>query len=772
MSAVAPPPSASGSTRLQLGPTAGQDQPAPADSRPPSARGGFRPDIEGLRALAVLSVMAYHAGLPGITGGFTGVDVFFVLSGFLITSHLLKEIATTGTVSLPTFYARRARRLLPAATLVLLVTALGSWLLLPVTRFKEIAGDIAASAVYLVNWRLAGRTTDYLAEDSVASPVQHYWSLAVEEQFYVVWPLLLLVVALVVRRTRLPLLPVATVGLLLIAVPSLVWSVVHTADAPEPAYFVTTTRLWELAIGGLVACAGRLWERLSPRSATALVVLGLAGLAASFVLVGPSTPWPGIAAAAPTLATAAALVGGVRARGPVSTLLGSAPMVWVGGLSYSLYLWHWPLVVFTDQGIFDERAPLWATCAAVLAAFPLAWAGHHLVENPLRFSPRLRPTGRSLGMAAALAVIGLGSAGMLWRAVPHVPTAQVTGPGAESPGSPSPGGESAGTAGGPSDSPAEEDEASPAGGTDSAAGPGEESSSAPPEPRYGAAALLPADLPLDEITADVQPVLTEEALPRAPQTLTPSPTEATTDLPLTKEPGCIMPVNGEKLRECEFGDPDGKRTMVVTGDSKIDQWMPLIDRWAAANDHRVVTYLKSACPWNDVLQAEDDERWAECHSWGQKVSRRIERLQPDVLVTSSLMPGTGSDGTEKMIRGYRNNWEPLVEAGTKVVVVDDTPGPTGDPVYECVAEQLDSVDECDWEADRARGTDVLKASVEAVPGTRFLTLNDFICPEDRCRAVIGDVLTYRQGSHLTNTFVETVEPIFTARLEAALEEAP
>ncbi|WP_237769837.1 acyltransferase, partial [Kytococcus sp. HMSC28H12] len=305
-------------------------KPVGASSTGSQRPSSFRPDVEGLRAIAVLSVMAYHAGLPLVTGGFAGVDVFFVLSGFLITGQLLKEVDRTGRVDLPAFYGRRAKRLLPAATTVLIVTGLLTWLVLPATRFKEIAWDIALSALYVVNWRLADRSVDYLAEDSLPSPVQHYWSLAVEEQFYVVWPLVLLLVGLFVTRTRLPLAPVATVGLLAIAVPSLVWSVVHTASSPATAYFVTTTRLWELALGGLVACGVAVWARLPRLLGSLLVVLGLVVLLTSLFVVTSSTPWPGSAALLPTVGTALVLVGGARARGPVVRALGSAPMLWVG----------------------------------------------------------------------------------------------------------------------------------------------------------------------------------------------------------------------------------------------------------------------------------------------------------------------------------------------------------------------------------------------------------------------------------------------------------
>ncbi|WP_237769839.1 acyltransferase, partial [Kytococcus sp. HMSC28H12] len=314
------------SSAAPTAPTAPAASSVPGGHRPTS----FRPDVEGLRAIAVLSVLAYHAGLPVITGGFAGVDIFFVLSGFLITGQLLKEVDRTGTVDLPAFYGRRFKRLLPAATMVLLFTAIGTWLLLPLTRFKDVAWDIGASAVYLINWRLANQSVDYLAEDTEPSPLQHFWSLAVEEQFYVVWPLVLLVVGLVVRRARTPLAPTATLGLLAIAVPSLVWSVVHTASSPATAYFVTTTRLWELAVGGLVACGAAVWPRLDRRLGAALVAVGLLMLGVAFLVITSRTPWPGSAALLPTIGTALALVGGYTARGPLQAALGSAPMLWVG----------------------------------------------------------------------------------------------------------------------------------------------------------------------------------------------------------------------------------------------------------------------------------------------------------------------------------------------------------------------------------------------------------------------------------------------------------
>lgn len=231
----------------------------------PLDRSRFRPDIEGLRAIAVVSVMAWHAGVPYLRGGFVGVDVFFVISGYLMTTLLARELQHRGRISFLGFYARRAKRLLPAATLTLAATAVATLVVLPKIRAGDIGRDIVASGLYLINWRLADSSVDYLAAENAPSPVLHFWSLAVEEQFYILWPVLLALVGLMARGRASKVGPVA-LGLAAIAVPSFVWSVLYTAAQPEKAYFVTTTRLWELAVGGLVAVLGPSLARvLRPR---------------------------------------------------------------------------------------------------------------------------------------------------------------------------------------------------------------------------------------------------------------------------------------------------------------------------------------------------------------------------------------------------------------------------------------------------------------------------------------------------------------------------
>ena len=270
----------------------------------PATRSPLRRDIEGLRAVAVLLVVAYHCGLPWITGGYVGVDVFFVISGFLITGLLLREIRAHGTVSIPRFYARRAMRLLPAATVVVVATAAASAYWLPPLRRTGILLDALHTTIYAINYRLAAIGTDYLGAEAEPSPLQHFWSLAVEEQFYLVWPPLLLAAAVGLRRrprsgqinpnrintTRVyAVLAAVVAGSLLLSV----WQTRHNAGW---AYFGAHTRAWELGIGALLAMGAGALRRMPRRFAAALGLAGLVAIAGSAIGYSPTTPFPGPAA--------------------------------------------------------------------------------------------------------------------------------------------------------------------------------------------------------------------------------------------------------------------------------------------------------------------------------------------------------------------------------------------------------------------------------------------------------------------------------------------
>ncbi|MGO1167995.1 MAG: acyltransferase family protein, partial [Janibacter sp.] len=344
----------------------------------------LRGDIEGLRAVAVGTVLIYHVGIPFMPGGFVGVDIFFVISGFLITSLLLREATRSGRISIADFYARRARRLLPAASVVLIFTAILGWFILPGQDRGNLGTDVMAATFYVINWALAYRSVDYLAEDAAPSLLQHYWSLSVEEQFYVVWPLIIIVGLFIAKRTRLRPKPLLFGLLGLIAAASLAYSVVHTASDPATAYFYSTTRIWELAIGALLAFLVVRLASLPRGIAELLAGVGLLLVLWSAFFLDGKTPWPGAWALAPTVGAALIIAAGCASQSTITArLLSLKPMVWIGGLSYAIYLWHWPLITMAKVAYPDVRIRHLVVLG--LLSIALAWMTKHLVEDPIRF---------------------------------------------------------------------------------------------------------------------------------------------------------------------------------------------------------------------------------------------------------------------------------------------------------------------------------------------------------------------------------------------------
>jgi peptidoglycan/LPS O-acetylase OafA/YrhL len=347
----------------------------------------FRSDVEGLRAIAVSIVLLYHTHFLRLRGGYVGVDVFFVLSGFLITRLLVDAASSEKTARqvLLQFYARRIRRLLPLSSVVLLVTLWSSYRWLGFLRGNSIARDTRWSSAFLANIHFARIGTDYLGSQSLPSPIQHFWSLAVEEQFYFIWPALVLLLVRSVRpASRQQTLRYAFGG---IAALSFIWCVHQTRTNGTWAYFSPATRTWELAVGALVAVESSRFARL-PRQA--LVIVGWLGLAltiASAFVFGKGTPFPGTAAAVPVLGTALVLASGGTGN-PVVSILSIKPLQLVGKISYSLYLWHWPLLIIAEG---HQGSALSATYRVLLlvGAVLISVASYHIVENPVRNSKYL-----------------------------------------------------------------------------------------------------------------------------------------------------------------------------------------------------------------------------------------------------------------------------------------------------------------------------------------------------------------------------------------------
>jgi len=338
----------------------------------------LRPDIQGLRGVAVGVVLVFHLWPQVLPGGYIGVDVFFVISGYLITSLLLREVESTGRIDFTGFYVRRALRLLPAATLVLAAVALLTPLLLPADRWVETAAEVIASALYVENWQLAHAAVDYLAAENAPSPVQHYWSLSVEEQFYVVWPALIALVHVLAARLRLSPRRALCASFLVVVAASLAVAIVSTRGNPGQAYFFSHARVWELGVGGVLAA----WRPELP--AWARRITGSAGLVAIFcaaLMFSGKTAFPGHMALIPVLGAVAVLAAGSADGG--NRLLAMRPLVFLGDISYSLYLWHWPLIVF--HAAHAGRAPgAWAGMAIAAVSIGLAWLGKRHVEDRYR----------------------------------------------------------------------------------------------------------------------------------------------------------------------------------------------------------------------------------------------------------------------------------------------------------------------------------------------------------------------------------------------------
>lgn len=372
----------------------------------------FRPDIQGLRAVAVGLVVLFHAGIPGLSGGYVGVDVFFVISGFVITGVLLRERTSSGRTSILAFYGRRARRIIPAATVVIVAVVLAAYFLLDRISGNQTAVDGQWASVFLANFHFAASGTNYLASQRPPAPLQNYWSLAVEEQFYLVYPTIFLLVASIATRRSLR--ARLTTMLVVVVVASYALSILQTSSNPSVAYFSPFTRAWELALGALVAVSTNALRRLPLSFAAGISWLGLGGIIASAFLFTPATPYPGSLVAIPVLGAALVISGGApRPTWGAEAVLSLRPMQLVGLISYSLYLWHWPILTIAAERRGGTGLPAFETFLLLIVAIVLSVVTYRLVENPIRHLPLLAMR-RWASVTMGVCLIG---SGLAWSTV-------------------------------------------------------------------------------------------------------------------------------------------------------------------------------------------------------------------------------------------------------------------------------------------------------------------------------------------------------------------
>ena len=333
----------------------------------------YRRDIDGLRAMAILPILLYHAGIPGFSGGFVGVDIFFVISGFLITSIIMREV-NEGSFSFVNFWARRARRILPAALVVVVCTLIAGWFLFAPVDYIELGRSARTQAFFAANFFFWGES-GYFDGPSELKPLLHTWSLAVEEQFYIVFPFVLVLIHKLLPTYK-------RFTLILLFSVSLVASIVWVKDYPSATFYLLHTRAWELLLGSLLALLP-LYSIRYRWLAEVVSLVGLATITYCVISYDSGIIFPGMSALPPTLATAALICANGRHNTIVKQLLSLQPMVWVGLISYSLYLWHWPVIVFARYSSIEELI-LIDKLLLISLSILLAYFSWRFIETPFR----------------------------------------------------------------------------------------------------------------------------------------------------------------------------------------------------------------------------------------------------------------------------------------------------------------------------------------------------------------------------------------------------
>ncbi len=695
-----------------------------------SAGHHFRPDIQGLRALAVLLVIVAHAGFGGVSGGFVGVDVFFVISGFLITSLLVREATRSGRISLLGFYARRARRILPAAAVVAVATVMVSVLFLPLVRAVEVIKDSVWAAAFAANIRFASVGTDYFAKGEPASPLQHYWSLSVEEQFYLVWPLLLVAWVVWARRRgsdgqpagdlRTPLLVVGALSLV-----SFAWSLWATYDSPTTAYFSTLTRAWELGVGSALAIAMARRPLRAPRwMVEAVALTGLVAIALACVGYSPATPFPGYQALLPVLGTAALLyAGGARFEGRsvlASRGLSVRPARVIGDWSYSLYLWHWPILRIAEDRMRVEQLPASRLLLALVLIFGLSALTYRFVEEPFRRGrtwarPRFGVALYPLSLAMVL-VVAVG--GRVW-------VDRELGIDGDNP------------------------------------------------------AITTADFQSEQLSKDPHVALVQ-ASTLAAQKGQPIPSDLVPGLlGLRKDTAplgdCDYRTGTRQL--CPNGDADSDKVMVLVGDSHARAWSPAFSELGRVHGYRTYYFVFSGCSATRAVQAEPQNLrpWDDCEDFKDWVVQTVGDLQPDVVVvaTSAVSPIVGPDGDPVGILNEREEFTDLVTDGfaqqlvelepltERLVVLGNTPKLPREPGV-CMSQGGGvTLKDCLFKRGPVMHS-IQMAFKKAArdQGVPFVNASPWFCYQLMCPPVIGRTIAMRDSEHMTPEYaVELAEPL-------------
>lgn len=699
---------------------------------------GLRSDIQGLRAVAVLAVIADHTfAYPH--GGFVGVDVFFVISGFLITGLLLREHERVGRISFADFYRKRARRILPLAVLVLVATVAASWTVFSGGRAMRVTEDGLWSLVFGTNWHLALIGTDYMQAGGAVSPLQHFWSLAVEEQFYVVWPwLIILVLGGAARagwahgRSRL-VLTVAMIALTLAAFAFAMW---ETVTSPTVAYFSTFSRAWELGIGAILAASAGALAKLPQALRPALAYLGLAGIVWSIFAITPDMPFPAPWAAVPVLATALVIAAGtggeVRYLAPLTNRVGR----YVGDISYSLYLWHFPIIILFAAVLPLEGGGLFAVVLAATGL--LSVLSYHLLEDPMRKSswlePRYSRALRDHGVSSSRPAIG-GLVALALVTSMVVGAAVVREAGYRN------------------------------------AGP-----AAVPLASTGKAQA--ASTPDAKLTAQIDAAL---ASPEWPE-LNPSVDSLG---PKAKVPewvtdGCL--VGGEspsleadiaKAETCVYGPATATKTAILIGDSVAISYVPGIRAALEPQGYRVMVLTMQQCPAVTVTVIRGDKSaHPRCDPFRSWALQKASELKPDLLILSSsedasLRLASGATGSAVVMAEWATGTKATLQvsagAAKRTVILDP---PTGGKNLQDCATRISKPADCGSKPSQRYG-ELASATRQGIdqaaqPTVIAVSTQAWYCSANVCPAFVGTTPVYADTGHLTPGYSASLKDVMAA----------
>ncbi|MCH8565412.1 acyltransferase [Nesterenkonia sp. LB17] len=644
--------------------------------------------------------MAFHLYGSGRVSG--GIDIFLAISGFLFTAMLLREATESGgSIRAGRYFLRLLKRLVIPAALVITVTFLAAWMVFPSTRHPQLLIEARASLFYVENWQLIADTMSYEVAGAAASPFQHFWSLSVQGQFFLIWPLVAIAAVWCAKRLNRSATSLMIVLVMFVLAASLIHAVYMQTISQDRAYFMTTTRFWEFAFGGLLALVS---SRITLGPSVRLVA-GWAGLgmvvSTGFIMDGAEV-FPGPLALWPLLGFALILMSSpgqdsnASPRPGVERLLTLKPIGWVGDLAYGLYLWHWPLLIFYLEVRDRDEVGLRGGTLILLLSFALAWLTHRLVEVPLSRSSFSRPR-LKLGLAAGtLVAAAVGTSAAI--GVLNAPAEARTQP------------------------------------------------SSTEGPSFGAAAV---GTPWGDLWdgAEVHPPIPNIA----------------NDMPAYYGWDCRQrnghdPGTGEAL-VCE--DPDApstpRATVMIAGGSHAGQWHQAFVVMAEQNDWELLVVDKSGCRFGGISNVETNK----CAEWNVNFLDVLDERQPDLVITPGSVVAREGDGPETIEAGAPDRWQEITESGSELLLMRGTPRPNED-APECLAEGGGAL-ECGPTFETLADDDPLDG-IDLPDSTHTLDMTEYLCFDGSCPAVIGEVAVYRDSSHLTNSYVESMVPMLEEEL--------